>query len=280
MNRNDHNNNHRLVTRLRSFFGFKSLPFTKSLEPDGLFVTDNFTEGLDRLRYLIDRRGTAAVFGAPGTGKSTLVGSFLSSLGKSTHAVAYVDHSTCATLDLYREIARSFQIEPRFRKADVMRELKERLLKLSRQQKLTPILVIDDAHLLTSRFLDELRLLTSFDGDSRDDLTLVLCGQPQLESQLRLAVNEALAQRIVLKIRLRSFHPEEVERYISYRLELAGRTAKLFLPEAIEALARGSRGIPRIIDRIAEHSLLLALKGKKKEIDAEVITEAIDEVEP
>ena len=68
--------------------------------------------------------------------------------------------------------------------------------------------------------------------------------------------------------------------HIAYRLELAGRTAKLFLPEAIEALGRGARGIPRIIDRIAEHSLLLALKEKKKEIDAEVITEAIDEVEP
>ena len=161
-----------------------------------------------------------------------------------------------------------------------MREIKERILKLSRAQKLTAILVIDDAHLLTSRFLDELRLLTSFDGDSRDDLTLILCGQPQLESQLRLAVNEAIAQRIVLKIRLRSLHPEEVEAYVKYRLELAGRTAKLFLPEAIEAVAKGARGIPRLIDRIAEHCLLVALRDKKKEIDAEIATEAIDEVEP
>jgi len=277
---NNNGNNKRLITRLRSFFGFKSLPFTKDLEPDRLFRTDNFNQALDRLRYLSDRRGTGAIFGAPGTGKSTLLQSFLGSLGKSTHAVCYVDHSTCATLDLYREIARGFQIEPGFRKADVMREIKERVVKLSRSQKLTPILVIDDAHLLTSRFLDELRLITSFDGDSHDDLTLILCGQPQLESQLRLAVNEALAQRIVLKIRLRSLHPEEVEAYVNYRLELAGRTAKLFLPEATEAIARGARGIPRLIDRIAEHCLLLALKAKKKEIDSETVTEAIDEVEP
>jgi type II secretory pathway predicted ATPase ExeA len=273
-------NNQRLATRLRSFFGFKCLPFTKELETDGIFRAEHFNQALDRLRYLCDRRGTGAVFGAPGTGKSTLLRSYLTSLGKSTHAVCYVDHSTCATVDLCREIARGFQIEPRFRKADVVRDLKERLVKLSREQKLRPILVIDDAHLLTSRFLEELRLLTSFDGDSRDDLTLILCGQPQLESQLRLAVNEALAQRIILRIRLRSLHPEEVEGYLTYRLELAGRTGKLFLPEAIEALARGARGIPRLIDRLGEHALLSALGEKKKEIDAETVTHAIDEVEP
>ena len=270
----------RVETRLRSLFGFKSLPFTKDLEADQFFRTEAFTQGLDRLRYLVDRRGTGAIFGTPGSGKSTLLRVFLDSLGKSTHTVCYLTHTTCATLDLYRDIARGFQIEPAHRKADVMRQIKDRLLKLSRGQKLSPVLVIDEAHLLPCTFLDELRLLTSFDQDARDDLTLILAGHPQLESHLRLAVNEALAQRIVLRIRLRSFHPDEVEAYLAFRLEKAGRTAKLFLPEAVQALALASRGIPRLIDRIAEQSLLLALQKKAKEIDAELITQAIDEVDP
>jgi general secretion pathway protein A len=270
----------RLETRLRAAFGFKTLPFVKDLEPDRIFRTEPIDEALGRLRYLVDRRGSGAVFGAPGTGKSTLLRTFLHSLGKSTHAVCYLNHTTCASLDLYREIARGFALEPRFRKADVMRELKDRLLKLARVQKLRPVLVLDEAHLLPSRFLDELRLLTSFDQDSRDELTLVLAGHPQLESHLRLAVNEALDQRLILKIRLRSLHPQEVEAYLTFRLERAGRTAKLFLPEAVEALARGSRGIPRRVDSIAEHCLLLALRDRRKEIDADIATAAIDEVEP
>lgn len=270
----------RLETQLRSFFGLKSVPFSKDLDPHRLFKSKAFHEALDRLRYLTDRGGTGAVFGTPGCGKSSLLRHFLDSLGKSTHAVSYVDHSSCATLDLYRLIARGFQIEPGYRKADVFREIKERVLKLSRVQKLRVVLVIDDAHLLPRPFLDELRLLTSFDQDSRDDLTLIIAGHPQLESNLRLAVNEALAQRIVMRVRLRSLHPEEVEEYLAFRLGLAGRTAKLFLPEAAEAIVRASRGVPRIIDRIAEHSLLIALRGKHKEIDAEMVTEAIDEVEP
>jgi type II secretory pathway predicted ATPase ExeA len=270
----------RLETRLRSTFALKSIPFTKDLDPDRVFRTDTLSQALDRLRYLVDRRGIGAVFGAPGTGKSTLLRSFLDGLGKTTHAVCYLTHTTCAVLDLYREIARGFALDPPFRKSDVMRELKQRLVKISRVQKLRPVLVIDEAHLLPSTFLDELRLLTSFDEDGRDELTLVLAGHPQLESNLRLAVNEAFAQRLVLRIRLRSLHPEEVEAYLSFRLELAGRTAKLFLPEAVEAIARASRGVPRLIDRIAEQCLLLALRDKRREIDAEIVTAATDEVEP
>jgi type II secretory pathway predicted ATPase ExeA len=269
----------RLETRLRSVFGFKSLPFTKDLDVDRLFQTEMWQQALDRLRYLVDRRGIGAVVGAPGTGKSTLLRSFLNSLGKATHAVCCVTHTTCATLDLYRDIARGFQLQPRFRKAEALADLKERLLKLSRVQKVRPVLLIDEAHLLPVGFFDELRLLTSFDEDTRDDLTLILSGHPQLENTLRLAVNEAIAQRIVLRIRLRSLHPEEVGGYVSFHLERAGRTAKLFLPDAVEALARASRGIPRLIDRLAEHALLLALRDKRQEIDADLVTQATDEVD-
>ena len=270
----------RLATRLRAFFGFKTLPFTKDLDPERIFTSPTVEKAFDRLRYLVDRRGIGCVFGAPGTGKSTLLRTFLASLGKTSHTVCYVTHTTCATLDLYREIARGFQIEPRHKKADVLRELKERITKLSRGQKLRPVLVIDEGHLLPTGFLDEIRLLTSFDADGIDDLTVILAGHPQLETNLRLAVNEALAQRIVVRIRLRSLHPDEVEDYLDLRLSLAGRTAKLFLPDAVEAVARAARGIPRLIDRIAEQSLLLALQGKLKEIDAEIVMEAVEEVDP
>lgn len=269
----------RVETRLRSTFGMKRIPFSKDLEPDELFATEFFTQSLDRLRYLIDRRGIGAVFGAPGTGKSTLVRAFLGGLGKAAYAVCYVSHSTCAVLDLFRDIARGFAIEPRFRKSDVIRDIKERVLKLSRAQKIQPILVIDDAHLLPAHVLDDLRLLTSFDADSRDDLTMVLCGHPQLEANLRLAINEALAQRIVQRVRFRSMHADEVDAYLRFRLELAGRTAKLFLPEASEAIARAARGIPRLVDRLAETSILVALRTKRTEIDGDVVTEAIEEVD-
>jgi type II secretory pathway predicted ATPase ExeA len=273
-------NTQRLETRLRSFFGLKSIPFAKDGDTRRFFETTGFLQAKDRLRYLVDRRGIGVIFGAPGTGKSTLLRAFLDGLSRTSHAVAYVPHTTCAVLDLYRNIARSFQLEPPYRKADVVADLKERIQKLSRGKKVRPVLVLDDAHLLPANFLDELRLLTSYDRDGTDDLTLVLAGQPQFESNLRLAVHEAFSQRIVIRIRLRSLHPEEVEDYITFRLEAAGRTAKLFLPDAVEAIAKAARGVPRLIDRMAEHSLLIAMNQKAKEIDAEIVTDAIEEVDP
>lgn len=270
----------RLETRLRSAFGVKRIPFGKDQEDGEPFLTEAFAQSVDRLRYLVDRRGIGAVFGTPGTGKSTLLRAFLDGLPKAAYSICYVSHSTCAVLDLFREIARGFAIEPRYRKADVIREVKQRIIKLSRGQKVQPILIVDDAHLLPTHVLDDLRLLTAFDGDSRDELTMVLCGHPQLESNLRLAINEALAQRIVLRVRTRSMDVAEVAGYLGFRLERAGRSAKLFQPDAVEAITRAARGIPRLVDRLAEHSMLIALRDKRSDIDADVVTSAIDEVDP
>lgn len=273
-------NSKRLEMKIRSTFAFKSLPFSKNLEADQLFAAPHVVRALDRLRYLVDRRGIGAIFAAPGTGKSTLLRAFMASLGKATHAVCYLAHTSCAALDLHRQIARGFLLEPGFRRADVMKATKDQLLKLSRTKKIRPVLILDEAHLLPSGFLDEVRILANFDADGRDEMTIILAGQPQLESNLGLATNEAFAQRIVSKVRLRSFHPDEVAHYLDFRLELAGRTAPLFLPQAVEAITRGSRGVARLIDRIAEQSLIAAVENNVKEIDAELVTLAIDEVDP
>jgi type II secretory pathway predicted ATPase ExeA len=269
-----------LETQLRAFFGFKNLPFAKHLEPHELFRLQRLEHAQERLRYLVDRRGIGALFGAPGTGKSTLLRAFLDSLSKTAHATVYICHSSCATLDLLRQIAHGFQLAPALRKADLVRQIQERLFKLACVQKLSPVLVFDEAHLLPGAFLDELRLLTSFEADARDYLTLILAGHPQLESNLRLAVNEALAQRLILRLRLNGLAPAEVPEYVKFRLERAGRTAALFLPDALEALAKASRGVPRLIDRLAEHALLLAFQEHHKDVGVQVLNQAIEEVEP
>ena len=187
-------------------------------------------------------------------------------------------HTTCRSFDLFRLVARGFDLEPPGSRAEVGRLLKDRLLKLARQNKIQPLLLIDEAHLLSGSFLEELRILTNFDGDARDELTVVLSGHLQLESTLRLAINEAFAQRVLLRIRLMGLDRDGLERYVLYRLEQAGRTAKLFLPDAMEAIFKASHGVPRVADRIAEHSMLLVCRQNRKEIDADIVTDAIEEV--
>lgn len=270
----------RIETRLRSYFGLRSLPFTKDVASDDIFEIPAQVRALERLHFLVDRKGIGIVVGTPGCGKSTVLRKLKAALGKTSHTVCYLHQTTCASLDLYREIARGFGLDPRYRKADVMREIAERLLTISRTKRIRPVLILDEAHLLQASFLDELRVLTNFDEDGAEELVMILCGHPQLESNLALGVNEALSQRIAVRVRLVALAPEQVEAYVLFRLERAGRTGKIFLPDAVEALTKGSRGVPRLIDRIAETALLLAMEAKRKEIDAELVMEAVDEVGP
>lgn len=268
----------RMASRLKNAFGLKRLPFTCEL--DGKYFSHpSFEEGLNRLRYVADRRGVAALVAGPGVGKSTLLRAFMASLGKTAFQVAYVPEATCAILDLYRAIARAFGIDPAYRKSDVFRQIQERLLSLSRNRKVCPVLVLDEAHLLNRSFFDELRILMNFDADERDEMMLLLSGQPQLETGLRLGINEALAQRIVRRVRLQGLDREGVAAYVAHRLQIAGRTAPLFTQDGLEGLFRASRGVFRIVDRVAEVSMMLALEARKKEIDSETVALAAQEVE-
>lgn len=154
----------RIETKLRAFFGLKTLPFLKPAATEEYLQTSNLAVDLEKLRYLVDRRGIGLLTGGPGTGKSTLLRAFLSGLSKNTYCVSYVAHTTCCAIDLLRLIACGFDITPSHRRADIGRQIKDRILKLSRQNKIQPVLVIDEAHLLACQLLEELRILTIFDG--------------------------------------------------------------------------------------------------------------------
>ena len=156
----------RIETMLRAFFGLKTLPFLKPAATEEYLQTSSLTTGLDKLRYLVDRRGIGLLTGAPGTGKSTLLRAFISGLSKNTHCLSYIAHTTCCATDLLRLIAYGFDITPTHRRADCGRQIKDRILKLSRQNKIHPVLVIDEAHLLRGELLEELRIMTNFDGDA------------------------------------------------------------------------------------------------------------------
>lgn len=269
----------RIETQLKSLFGFKAIPFTSGGSAKESFAYEGFTQALKRLRYLADRRGIGLLVGGSGTGKSTLIRAFIESLGNTAFRVGYICRTTCAVLDLYLEIGRQFGVEPAHRKSVLAERISERLASLSRTKHVTPVLIIDEGHLLPRTFLDELRIITNFEADSRDELVLVLAGHPQLETNLKLMINEAFAQRVVQRIRLKGFCRDETKAYVLHRLEQVGRTAEIFTEDGLEALHKASRGIPRLIDRLAEQSLLLALWERKKEVDAEIIGRAHEEFE-
>jgi len=267
------------LPQLKSFFGFTAAPFTSEVKSDDYFSYPQFDKALDRLRYVADRRGIATLTAPSGAGKSTLIRAFMDNLGKTQFFPAYVPEATCSTVELYKAIAFAFDIQAPFFKILIIRQIKERLLNLFQNRKVTPVLILDEAHLLHRPFFDELRILLNFDADCSNLLALIIAGQPTLDSSLRLNINEALAQRIIARIRLPGFDRPLAEAYIQHRLKLVGRTAPIFLPDALEAIYTYSNGAARRIDRVAETSIYIAFSRRHKDIDLDTVNLAIAELD-
>lgn len=272
--------NAHLLSQIKALYGLTRLPFAKPQDLDDLYESEPFLLALNRLHYLKERRGCGALIGPAGSGKTTLLRRFFDSLPPAAYACAYLAHGSASVSDLYREICWAYDLKAGVRRSDMARNIKERIVHLSSARKIQPLLAVDEAHLLPPAFLEELRFLLNFDHDGTDELTLILVGQPHLLGTLRLAVNEALAQRIFLKIVLKPLERSHVGEYLEHRLRSAGRTAALFVPEAVEAIARAAQGAPRLVDAVAEHALMIAAERKLHSIDAEIVDLAVAQAFP
>jgi len=119
------------------------------------------------------------------------------------------------------------------------------------------VVVVDEAQNLSWELLEEIRLLTNLESSSEKLLQIVLSGQPELEEKLRHPSVRQLRQRIFLWCRTQSLTAEQTGEYIAERLRIAGSTEAIFSPEAIQLIYTYSLGIPRTINLICEHSLIL-----------------------
>ena len=128
--------------------------------------------------------------------------------------------------------------------------------------------------------LEDLRLLTNYEMDSRNRLCLLLVGLTELRHRLSMAVHESLAQRVVVRYHLAGLAREELSAYLAHRLRLAGCELPLFEPPAVEALFQATQGMPRKINRLAHYALTSAALDKAKCVSIEHVQTALEEIRP
>ena len=136
-------------------------------------------------------------------------------------------------------------------------------------QKITPVIILDEVQMLSNSILEELRLLFNFKMDSENPFILILSGQSQIRNKLQLAVNAPLKQRIAVKYVMQGLKPEELSDYIFTRLKSAGLHENIFTQAAIEAIYSASKGVPRLVNSLATSSLMYACSIKQKHVDEE-----------
>ena len=143
----------------------------------------------------------------------------------------------------------------------------------------TCVVVVDEAQNLSWDLLEEIRLLTNLETSSEKLLQIVLSGQPELEEKLRHPSVRQLRQRVALWCRTQALTEAQTQAYIAERLRIAGAAYAIFTPEAVELVHRYSRGIPRIINLLCEHSLISAFVEQTQHVSPEVVEAVAIELE-
>ncbi len=259
----------------KSFFGLRALPFGASPDPRFLFLRPQIREALACLQYgIAARKGFVVMTGEVGTGKTTLLRAVLDSFAKGRISTAFVFNPCLDVLDFFDFVLTDFGTPPKTRtKSGMLLQLNSWLIERFREHQLCAI-VIDEAQNLSWELLEEIRLLTNLETSSEKLVQIVLSGQPELEEKLHHPSVRQLRQRVSLWCRTRPLTGEETHDYIAERLRIAGASQPILLPEAAELVYRYSKGIPRIINLICEHTLISAYVEQIKPIPAHIVEAA------
>ena len=139
-----------------------------------------------------------------------------------------------------------------------------------------PVIIVDEAHLLSRKMSEEIRFLLNFRWYLDSPLSLILAGQSELRDTLSKQVYEVISQRVQIRYQLPSFERKETEKYIGKHLENAGRSMELFSDAAIDIIHEYTGGIARKINNVCIAGLLYAMSQKKRVIDDHMISHVIE----
>ena len=257
------------IREMMSYFNLSCIPFTKEMDSRSLFLLPSIEKAFAQLQLLISLRGFGVLAGKSGTGKSCLIRLLREELAPSSYHAVYVCHSTVSTTEFYSHLASGFGIPTTGRRSLMFRKIKEQIELLHSSKRIYSILVIDEAHLLSTDILQELRLLANFSMDSQNLLTVLLCGQEDLLLKFGLSSLEFLANSISVIVKLQGLAMEESFSYIERRISESGCSTPLFTKGALNTIHQASGGTMRVINTLALAALLKAFMLKQKQVEAE-----------
>ena len=248
-------------------FGFTTKPFGKTPDPAFLYESPQHKEALARLEYAVEEKELALLVGDVGSGKTTLSRALMDRIGESRPVVLLINPRVTPT-QLLRTIASGLGMTPPRLRNELLDQIHARLYELYEQHR-EPVVIIDEAQLIPSKAtFDEIRLLTNFQLDDQNLLSLLLIGQPELQDRIERDAYKALRQRIGLRYSLVPLSLEETISYIEHRINVAGGSRNPFSREAMEEIHTVSGGIPRVINTLATTALLDAFGEDAETIDA------------
>ena len=259
-------------------YGLKQSPFNITSDPNFFFESASHKEALATLLYGIEeKKGIILVSGEVGTGKTTLCRTLLKRLSEDIKT-SLILNPYFSEVQLLQAIVEDFGINVKKRnRLDIVKSLNSFLLDVSLLGG-GAALIIDEAQNLSSRQLEQVRLLSNLETSEQKLLQIVLLGQPEIDKKLEKFNLRQIRQRIAVKCKLLPLRREEIKPYIEHRLNKSKSIGIQIPPESYDLIYEFSKGIPRLINILCDRALLFGFIKEKKALCPSIFRVCIEEL--
>lgn len=261
-----------------SFYGMRVNPFDKELPSRDAYRTFDMEQMQGRLEHLKAYPGIGMFTAAPGQGKTFALRCFAEGLNPNLVRPYYVCLSTVTTSEFYRQLCVKLGLEVSYKKTVMFQRIQDYFYSMCTSKNVHCMVCLDEAQYLSAEILKDLKMLCNFCMDSKNCFSLILLGQPVLDSLMMRQPNEALRQRIGVHYRFRGITQEEAAAYIHDRMALAGASPRIFNEDAITAAFGSCNASLRQLNLILTKALTIGAQNERNNIDSDMVLAAVGDI--
>ncbi|MGH8309427.1 MAG: AAA family ATPase [Steroidobacteraceae bacterium] len=260
-------------------FRLKELPFRLSPDPQFLYLSKQHARAkayMESTIWFTD--GFVVITGEIGSGKTTLIESFLKEVQKDV-VVAQINQTQVSSMDFLRAVLVQFGFSPfKMKKGELIATLNSFLIEQYAAGRKV-LLIVDEAQNLTLRVLEEIRLLSGVETTKEKVLRIILAGQPDLGEKLDAPELVQLTQRVRLRFHLTNLSAADMRAYVQHRLEVAGADRKIFEDKTFSEIYRYTGGVPRLVNTLCDTAMMAAYGGDRDVVTLADVRGAIEELQ-